>query len=415
MISDRQDEGRQAPPFTASLRDFRTLLALFITLRLVVLITLEPFSGATYYGDFYNLYRLAEITQLTGRLPFLGYWMEYPPLLVWLNLGLHQLIVVWCGMPPHTYYYALSLLALAADCGNLALIRRIGAHLYGPERGLDLAWAYALLGVPLVFISWHLDAITTLLMLAGLWALLQGREVRSALAIAGGILVKVMPGLLVPVVWRFRPPRRAALYTGMVGTLVILAYLPFLILSPAYTLASMRSQLSKSSWQTIWALIDGNFGTGNFGDLIDRLDPARAAVMLGHPPAVPAWIPLIVFGVLYIYLFTRPMLRTDRALVAFFGVTWCVFLLWSKGWSPQWMLMLIPLILLVFPQREGVMAVLAFSLLNLLEWPVLMSRGMFWGLYLTVPLRTLMLIGVLVAFFRQCRVERTALPGEETG
>ena len=27
-------------------------------------------------------------------------------------------------------------------------------------------------------------------------------------------------------------------------------------------------------------------------------------------------------------------------------------------------------------------------LINLLEWPLLLSRGMFWGLYLTVPLRT---------------------------
>ena len=414
MTNEGQSKEEEHKPLT-SIRDFRVLLALFVTLRLAVLITLDPFSETAYYGDFYNFYRLAEVTQLTGRLPFLGYWMEYPPLLVWLNLGLHQLIVVWRGMPPHTYYYTLSLLALAADCGNLALIRRIGSHLYGAERGIDLAWVYALLGVPLVFISWNLDAITTLLMLLGLWALLQGHEVRSALAVAGGVLVKVMPGLFVPVVWRFRPPRRAVIYTGITGALVVLAYLPFLILSPDYTLASMRSQLSKSSWQTIWALLDGNFGTGNFGDLIDRLDPARAGVMIGHPPVIPAWIPLILFGALYLYLFTRPMRHTDRALAAFFGVTWCVFLLWSKGWSPQWMFMLIPLILLVFPQREGVMGVLAFSLLNLLEWPVLMSRGMFWGLYLTVPLRTLMVIGMLAAFLRQCRVERTTPLTKEAG
>ncbi len=403
MISDNDVTPMSQPKAALSpLRDFRLLLLLFLGMRVVLLIAHDLY-GLMQFGELINFFRIAEITQVTERLPFIAYWVEYPPLFVWLNTGLHQLLIVWGGLPDHAYYYALSLLYIVADCSNLWLIYRLGMRLYGEARGLDIALVYALLGVPLVFMTWTFEALTAFFMLLGLWLLLEGKETRSAIAIAAGVLTKVMPGLLVPVAWRFKPLRRSLRYTGIVAILGVIAYLPFLLLSPAYTLASIRSQLSKSSWATIWALIDGNFGTGNFGDLVDRLDPAKAGAALANPSLIPLWLTVILFAVLYVYLFTRPMRCTDRALVSFFGLTWCVFLLWSKGWSPQWMVMLIPLILLVFPSREGILAILLFSLINFLEWPVLLSRYLEWGLYLTVPLRTGFLIALLVAFFRQCR------------
>lgn len=398
-------EGSEGRNGAVLLRDFRILLLLFIGLRLVILAAHDP-SGLMAYGEFDNFYKFADITRVTGLLPFIGYWMEYPPLFVWPNLALHMALNVWLGLPEHTYYYTLALIVLAADVGNLILMRRLGERLYGVQGGLDIAWAYAILGVPLVFLMWNVEPVVTLFMLLGLLWLLEGKDRRSALAVAAGALIKVMPALLVPTAWRFRSPKKAILYTGIVAALGVGAYLPFLILSPPFTWASLQAQISKSSWQTVWALLDGNFGTGNFGDLIDRLDASKATQMLGHPPLIPPWVTLIAFGALYAYLFTRPIRRTDRALVAFFGATWCVFLVWSKGWSTPWMQMLIPLILLTFPNREGVLAILLFSLVNFLEWPVLMSRGLFWGLYLTAPLRTLLIIGFLVAFWRQCRLQR---------
>ncbi len=389
-------------PHASPLGDWRVLVLLFIGLRLAILAAHDP-QGLMDYGEFDNFYKFADITRVTGELPYIGYWMEYPPLFVWPNLGLQQLITVALHAQEHTYDYVLALIVLAADVGNLWLIRRIGTRLYGPERGLDLAWVYALLGVPLVFLMWNIETVVTFLMLLGLANLLEGRDGRSAVATAAGALVKVMPGLLLPVALRFRSVKKGAAYAGIMAGLGALAYLPFLLISPTFTLASLRAEVGKSSWQTVWALIDGNFGTGNFGPLIDRLDPAKAGQMVGHPPVIPSVIPLIAFGVLYAWLFTRPVKHSDRAIVAFFGVTWCVFLLWSKGWSTPWMQMVIPLILLVFPDRDGVLAVIAFSLINFLEWPVLLSRGLFWGLWFTAPMRTLMVIAFLVALWRVCR------------
>jgi len=398
-VNDEGLTGEGEPAPTSALRHLRALVILFVGLRLTVLLAREP-GGLMQFGELLNFYRVAEITPLTGRLPLIGYWVEYPPLFAYLNLGLHQLLIAWLGAADQAYFYAWALITLAADTGNLWLMHRLGSRLYGPAVGLDLAWAYALLGAPLVFLMWNFEALTALCMLLGLWWLLEGREARSAIAIAAGALLKVMPGLLVPVVWRFRPLKQAARYTGITAALGALAYLPFLLISPPYALASLLAQARKSSWQTVWALIDGNFATGNFGPVAERLDPARAGIMLGNPPAIPGWLTLVAFGGLYAFLFTRPVRRTDRTLVAFFGLTWCVFLLWSKGWSPQWMAMILPLLLLLFPNRTGVLAAVVFSVINFLEWPVLLSRGLWHGLYLTVALRTAFLIGLLAACHR---------------
>ena len=71
-------------------------------------------------------------------------------------------------------------------------------------------------------------------------------------------------------------------------------------------------------------------------------------------------------------------------------------MLWLPGYSPQWVLYLVPLILLALPFRMGVMMAVVLVLVNLLEWPVLLSRGVFDGLWLVVPVR--FILTALLAF-----------------
>ncbi len=404
MPSEISTGEKQVPIF----HDFRLLLILFIGLRLVILVAYDT-GQLAYYGELDIFYQYGELTAITGKLPYIGLWMEYPPLFVWPNLAIYTVLITWLGLGQHAYYTVMALIFLLADIGNLVLIRKIGTKIYGTDRGMGLAWCYALLGFPLVQMVWNYEPLVTFYMLLGLWLLLDHKETGSAFAVAAGALTKVFPGFLVPVVWRFRERRDAIRFTAIVAGCGVLAYLPFLIISPEYAIASLRALSGKSSWNTIWALIDGNTTmTGNFGMLGDRLDLSKATQFMGNPPVIPPWVTLLVFGALYVFLFTRPMRKTDRALVAFLGVTWCVFLLWSRGWSTPWTQMIIPLILIVFPDREGVLAAVLFSLVNLVEWPLLLSRGLWWGMYITVPLRTLIVAGLLIAFYRQTRAVEPA-------
>jgi hypothetical protein len=87
--------------------------------------------------------------------------------------------------------------------------------------------------------------------------------------------------------------------------------------------------------------------------------------------------------------------------VAFVCLTLVIFLLWSKGWSPQWQVFLFPLVLLALPYRQALLFVLTLSAVNLAEWPVLLSRGMNEWLYLTVSLRTGLLLLLAVSLWRR--------------
>jgi hypothetical protein len=199
-----------------------------------------------------------------------------------------------------------------------------------------------------------------------------------------------------------------------VAAVVALVIGPFFIASPRFTFASLLAQVSKSSWETVWALLDGNLGTGNFGPIADHFDPALATAPLGNPPRIPTWLTLAAFGLLYAYLFFDRGPRTEdrrpertvlgpRSSVAFTGLTWCIFLLWSRGWSPQWQMLILPFILLALPLQRAVLFSLVLGFVNFLEWPVLLSRGWFWSLWLTVPLRTLLIVLLAVEFYRVWR------------
>ncbi|HNT53818.1 MAG TPA: hypothetical protein PKG95_03845, partial [Anaerolineaceae bacterium] len=64
----------------------------------------------------------------------------------------------------------------------------------------------------------------------------------------------------------------------------------------------------------------------------------------------------------------------------------------------------------MLPEKEAVLLGVTFTLVNLLEWPVLLSRGLFWALPLTIILRALLLLLLAVRFDQRCR----ARPDTET-
>jgi hypothetical protein len=170
------------------------------------------------------------------------------------------------------------------------------------------------------------------------------------------------------------------------------------------TEASILSQTSKGSWETVWALIDGNFHTGNFGPLAERYDPSNAILSRGSPSRISPWLSMVFFAALGGWLFFKAKPEgdervIDRSAIAFLGLTWCIFLLWSPGYSPQWVLYLLPLVLLALPFRKSVLMAITLVLVSLLEWPLILSRGYFEGLWLVVPLRSLLFILLAIEFW----------------
>ncbi len=402
---------RDARPGSLTLlRDMRLLVYLFVAFRLTLLIVYQPMviegveRGITAGGDMAQFYAFAQLSD-DGLFPFRDFWSEFPPVWPWLYVGLYRLL----GGAEAAYTAFASLLGLillAADTGNLILVQRIGARLHGRDTGLALAWIYALLLAPAVFIWWNFEALVTFALLLALWWLLRGWESRSALALLAGALTKFVPLVMLGAVWRYRDWQRALRYTLITLGGFALAYAGIILAFGEMGAASLVAQFSKASYGTVWALIDGNYATGVFGPLAERLDPTLALQPTGNPALIPGWLRLLPFAAVGLYIYMRTRRYDDRGLVAFVTVTLLIFFLWAQGWSPQWLALIIPLVLLNFPSRGGVLVLLLLSLVAFTEYPLLFVRTGDSGGVIAGPLvlpfitlilvRTLMLIGIVV-------------------
>ena len=401
---------------TALLGDFRLLLFLFIALRFLLLIAYQPFliegieRGIGVQGDRAYHFALAELSA-EGYLPFRDYWSEFPPVWYFLTTTVYQMMGVNANYS--SWSMMLGIILIAFDAGNLLLIRKIGGRLYGEETGMSLAWVYAVLAAPLVFLWWNFETMVAFWLLLGLWWLLAGRETRSAVATAIGVLTKFTPALLFGAVFRFRTLPVALRYVAIVLGIFVLAYVPLLAQNAAMTVPSLTAQFGKSSYQTVWALIDGNYRTGNFGDIASHFDPAEAHVPLGNPAVIPGFVRLALAAAIGLFVYARTRRFDDRGLVAFVGITLLIFFLQAQGWSPQWLVQIIPLVLLTFPTKNGVLMVLILSLLTFVEYPFLFIRtgdtggeiagALVMPFTVLVLARTAILVGLCVAFYGRLR------------
>ena len=248
----------------------------------------------------------------------------------------------------------------------------------------------------LPYFYWYFESLVVLAVLLGLDAITRERKMRTAGFIALGVLLKLFPALSLTLVWKKWPWRKALQTTVIVLAICLVVYLALFAGSVDFTVASLVSQGHKGSWETVWALIDQNLRTGNFGELSLRLDPLSAFRPMGNAAVISPWITLAILGGFgfWRWLKARPVGWPE--LFSLLGFTWTIFFLWLPGWSVQWVVYLVLIVLLTLPLREGLLFCVVLILANLMEWPVLLSRGYFSLLPLTVGLRTLLLI--LLAF-----------------
>jgi hypothetical protein len=361
----------------------RDLVLIFIVCRLILLVSLSS-DGLRGFGDFVHFYNLAGM-----GLPMINYWVEFPPVFPYLSLLLFNL----AGGKQHLYDYLLAGILTLAQAGSLGVFIYLVRKLY-PDQFLanQRIWAYFAIILALPYGWWYFDPLAVFALLLGLAWLIERKVWQPGLVLAIGVLTKLFPIMALPLAWRWLLRRSAIWLIGIVLGITLGVYAGFLLASPQMTLASLRSQAEKGSWETVWALIDGNLDTGNFGPEIERLDASTSQIPRGNPSRISSWITLIPFALLGGWLFWKARLPSPRSVIAFLGLTWCLFLLWTPGYSPQWILYLLPLVFLALPGREANLFAITLVIVNVLEWPVMLTRGYNWGLWLTIPIRTLLFV-----------------------
>lgn len=383
----------RAADLLPAISDYWFILALFVTFRILTLFLLRPGGYIRDWSDFDTYFGIAALSDY-ALYPFLDFWLEWPPLLPWLAVAAYNLALLlppWPDDPRLWFVVILGTIFLLFEIGNFALIYRLARRLFQEPATIQhiprLLWFYAGLFPPIYAMLGFFDGIALFFMLLTLELILADRRFLSAIAVGVGFMVKIVPILMLLVALRrlwhqYRADNRAAgieagLYGVVFGLTIIVLLAPFIILpaldnSPQWWTVTARSILGRSSWETVWAVGEGYYGFGAVGG--DRLDPdvpqADFAIHPGWPNGIWLLIALFFAGV-YAYIFTRPAdYDRPRHLIAFAGLAVAIFLLYSKGYSPQFLVYLLPFILLLMPNGRGLTYALILTGLNVLEQPI---------------------------------------------
>jgi hypothetical protein len=379
-------------------------------MRLTILLFFTPQGLINAYSDYYYYFRSAQLSD-AGYYPFLNMWYEYPPLLAYLPLAVYRLTqaVIPVG-DIYSFGYQLfarllGMVFLVFETGVLILLYETAVRVWDRDKAIWLGWVYSALSLPLFFWLYaHQGVVVFFVMLSIFWFITK-KYSASAIALGMGVAAKLVPVVMLPSVVKFLWPRyrKTLFYSLFVLLFFLLAYLPFLFSGGGpWVMASFNANFRVGSYGTIWAIFDSNWGPGTYGPLDTRLDITQAEVVQANPSILPGWIVLLVFALFYALFFIRPNDVTDpKHFIWFTTLTWIIFYLYIKGWSPQWAVMLVPFLLLSFPDHLGLTLTLLLTSIVFLEWPlnaVIEARSL---AVIVVIGRTLFFVSVLLLLIRK--------------
>ncbi len=436
--------------------DFILLLILFVTFRILALAAFRPGGLVLDFSDFYWYRAFAELTR-QGYYPYDNLWTTYPPLFPVVMIAIYQLSALlppW-EFPNLGFTLLLGGFFLLFEIGNFILLYLFALKLYlvGEESGINSGlrnafrplWIYAAFFIPVYTLTGWFESYPLFFFLLSLYLLLQKRPYLSAFFTGIGFMIKLIPLILMPVavqllsmtnyqlsisrsgvsltkhsrvksqnlnfitpalgagasVHNFIIPfdlPRIALYLAIFLVTVVVIATPFYLMNPDLIFGSQLITGARQPWETIWALIDGNYDYG-----VIPLDMRNLAWTPGEAP--PTRIPWLwvtaIFGLIYAFFYTRPLAwHKPRNSVAFVGFTLCLFMLWSKGYSPQWLGWPLFFIALLLPNIRGVTYAVILSLGNIIEanFFFIIFPEERWLLAATVLVRTLLLIVLAIEF-----------------
>jgi hypothetical protein len=209
------------------------------------------------FGDFPIYFQVAELP----GYPYIQTWSEYPPLFAWLVEGIYQI----SGGNQFLFDFVFFLLLTICGAVSLWFFYEISKKVnLNENQQIIINLAYFSLSAFFAYTWWYFDFLPVMLMLWVIYLILHDKMKTSAVVLAAGILAKWFPILLLPATFRYKKWKQAFRITIISFGITFLIWGLFYITSPIMTKASLQSQPSRSSWQTIWALIDANYTTGEF-------------------------------------------------------------------------------------------------------------------------------------------------------
>ncbi|HET7087856.1 MAG TPA: glycosyltransferase family 87 protein [Anaerolineae bacterium] len=382
--------------------DLTLIVAVALVARLMAIVALRVGGYVAETGPdsayHFQLGRLAA----SGAYPFIDYWTEYPPVFPWLAVLAHKISTLMPSWIDQRFWFNLSLHGLIApfEAGNVVFVYALSRKAGGAPDALKGAWLYALLFAPMFVVLGWFESIALFAVLLALWLILEDRPIPAGVAIGLGMLVKPYVALIGAVgLIHLSTWRKAGLLVASAALAYLAGLSPFLIASPEMVMAHFTTLLALPGWSSPYALIDGVIKHAD-PQLADRFDAALAASPIA-PSQVPWAAVTLAFAAVYAFVLFRAYgQQHNRAAVGLAGFSFVMYLLWSKGYSPQWSLYLIAFLCILMPNLRGMLMLITLELLYVIEWPITFILLKADPAYLTalVAVRTLVTIGLGVLF-----------------
>jgi hypothetical protein len=371
-------------------------------------LVLDAFSR----GKFGYLEWLRQVTSLAVSRGIWNVWTPYPQGTQAVIVGIQSVASglaalaasdVWS---PYTFFrLGFDLLFLAVPAiASIWLIAET-ARPFGRSTvtvaalTLALSFGFVYYGAATVYVT---DVLPVALSIGAVLAVLRGRWLLAGVAIGLGAALKLFPLLLlVPLVVLL--PRNAALRVcGAAVGVVVLVFLPFAVLNPSMFLSPFNWQSARPPWETWFAFVnwvtgaphdfsqpyfqDASVGSA-YGWVFTGITPPVGVLQQPVPPGPQRWenFTSLAFSVLTLGLILALGLRRRGSTSPRSVVRWCLFALcgffiFSIGWSPQYELYLVPLILLAFENPlVGAAAALALQAFTFADYPLLLPWAYFYG------------------------------------
>ena len=404
-------------------RELALIFGVFVTARLMAVWWFQPLH--TEIDRFFFPFGWL---QGRGIYPFVHYWLEYPPVLAYSLVGLRALAAALCGTgsvawESHCLVRAVQLFSIVWETASLALIYAMAKLLRGPKAAARACWLYVgLFSTAFVALS-YLETFPVFLVLAAIFLAVYSRPVWSAAVVGVGFMAKLFPIAVLPAALKCEPKWRWRLAPLAAFLLVALGIgSPFLVRGGRWLGLFFEATARRAPWQTVWALIDKNHQFGYVGPPREAQNdafftspqfgvvPGTKEILDSAPPDVFGPPPVQNQRTIYYYIASHFATKLDFvspaagkggaygwvygavgiAAAFFYAVTFAflpaalpprrrvffaaftVFALFlcAKGWSPQFVAYLVPLLLIAFPLEEAGLWAVLLTVIAFLEMPV---------------------------------------------
>lgn len=387
--------------------DFKYILTIYVLFYSIALIIQNSRKWLFGYTGSYIKW-MYDINVLITENGITNIWTPYPQgmqiisyLLYVISSGFSNILTLIFG--DFRGFYALPVFGLLFNIFILIipnilifiLIYLIGQE-FNKKLGTYLCLAYAFFWTPfynIVLTEYVYDPLPVLFTVLSIYLLMKDKLKYSAIFLGLGVVTKLFPVILFPVFFKYiKNSKDKAIFSVVFSVILIIFFIPFMITNFEFFLSPYFWQSGRPPWQSMYTFfawltqMPFNYsqayywGNTQTSWIAVGITPKLETLTLAIPKQPGIWWNIVsVIGILIsmVPVFIKKI-KSKNELLDWSLYSIIVFMFWNIGWSPQYILFILPLVLFLFLRNpiNGILVAFGLQLSVGLAYPVLLPFAM---------------------------------------